>query len=169
MDRREVLASERTVATWQAELGVAAVLALLAIAVIADSLKVGIGWSVEGPQAGFFPFYVGLILLLASSTTFLTTLLSRTRDRENFVERTAFGRVLAVLVPMILYVAVMPWTGLYLASVLLIMFFMRAHGRFNPATCAGVAVGLTIGLFALFELWFLVPLPKGPLETALGF
>lgn len=169
MDDREVLTGERTMATWQVELVVATGLALVALAVIVDSVRVGIGWGAEGPQAGFFPFYVGLILLLASSTTFALNLRPGRRDRANFVDRTAVGRVLAVLIPLVIHVVAVRWLGLYVASALLIMFFMRIHGRFGVVTCVGVAIGLMVALFALFELWFLVPLPKGPLETALGF
>jgi hypothetical protein len=169
MDTKHALAAERTVAVWHVEIAVAALLALAGVAVMADSVRVGIGWGVEGPQAGFFPFYVGLILLGAATATLVRNLIPRLKDRENFVDRTSLRRVLSVLLPIIVYVALVPWTGLYLASALLIMFFMRAHGRFRLLTCLGIAVSLMVGLFALFELWFLVPLPKGPIETALGF
>lgn len=169
MNDREVLPGEHTAATWQVEVVVAGTLALVGAAVIVDSVRVGIGWGAEGPQAGFFPFYVGLILLLASSTTVILNLLPGRRDRANFVDRTKVARMLAVLIPLVIYVIAVRWLGLYVASALLVGLFMRVHGRFGAAACLGVAIGLMVGLFALFELWFLVPLPKGPLETALGF
>jgi hypothetical protein len=169
MEGRDPGAGERTAAVWHVELAVAALLALVAVVVIVDSLRIGIGWSYEGPQAGFFPFYVGLILLGAAATTFVANLLPALRDRDRFVDRTSLGRVLAVLVPAILFVIVARWLGLYLAAALLILFFMRVHGGYGLAISAGAGVMLAVALFALFELWFLVPLPKGPIETALGY
>lgn len=169
MEGRDPVAGERTAAVWQVEVVVAALLALVAVVVIADSLRIGIGWSFEGPQAGFFPFYVGLILLLASGTTLVANLLPRLRDRDNFVDRSALRRVASVLVPAILFVAAAKWLGIYLAAALLILFFMRVHGGYNPAVAAASGAVAAVALFALFELWFLVPLPKGPIEAALGF
>ncbi len=169
MEEQDIAGGERTAATWQVEVAVAGALALVALLVLADSWRIGIGWGAEGPQAGFFPFYVGLILLAASATTLVANLLPSLRDGANFVERTALRRVLAVLLPTVAYVVLVRWLGIYVASALLILFFMRVHGRHAFATAAAVALGVPVALFALFELWFLVPLPKGPLETALGF
>ena len=48
------------------EVGVAAVMALLGIITIIGSLQVGIGWGAEGPKSGFFPFWIGLIIVATS-------------------------------------------------------------------------------------------------------
>jgi hypothetical protein len=32
-----------------------------------------------------------------------------------------------------------------------------------------VSVGFSVSTFLVFETWFLVPMPKGPLETWLGY
>jgi hypothetical protein len=159
----------RTAAVWQVELAVAGLLMLVAVVVIADSFRIGIGWSHEGPQAGFFPFYVGLILLGASVVTFVANLLPALRDRDGFVDRAALRQVLVVLIPAVLFVAATGWLGIYLASALLILFFMRVHGGYGFPAAVGTSVAAALVLFAVFELWFLVPLPKGPFETALGY
>lgn len=169
MEERDIAGGERTAATWQVEVAVAGALAAVALLVLADSWRIGIGWGAEGPQAGFFPFYVGLILLASSAFTLAGSFLPSVRDGTTFVDRTALRGVLAVLIPAVLYVAAVGWIGIYVASALLILFFMRAYGRHRFATAAAVSVGVAVALFALFELWFLVPLPKGPLEDALGF
>jgi len=44
------------------ELAVAGFLFAIALLVITDSLRVGIGWADDGPRAGYFPFYIGLLL-----------------------------------------------------------------------------------------------------------
>lgn len=161
---------EPTLSTRGPELGVAALLMLIAGLVIADSLRVGTGWGEDGPRSGYFPFYIGLMLLGSGAWTFVTTLLKgRKGDSEGFATRSQLKLVLQVLAPMALYVGVMAWTGLYLASAALIAWFMRRHGRYGWALTAAVSVGVPLVAFLVFERWFLVPLPKGPIETALGF
>jgi hypothetical protein len=151
------------------ELGVAIVLVVIALGVIADSLRVGIGWAADGPRAGYFPFYIGLILLGASGTTMVSTLLRWKKLDREFAKRSELALVFAVLVPMVIYVAAVSFIGIYVASVLLIGYFMRKHGRFGWATTLAVSVGVPLAFFLVFERWFLVPLAKGPLEQLLGF
>ena len=52
---------------------------------------------------------------------------------------------------------------------MLIAFFMCAFGEFRLVTALATSIAIALVLFAVFELWFLTPLPKGPLEAALGF
>ncbi|MFL5337447.1 MAG: tripartite tricarboxylate transporter TctB family protein [Geminicoccaceae bacterium] len=70
--------------------------------------------------------------------------------------------------PTIVYVAAIGWLGIYLASALLIAAFMRVFGRYGYLLCGGLGVAIAVALFLMFEIWFQVPLPKGPLEAALG-
>ena len=150
------------------EVGVAVFLMLLALLVISDSLRVGIGWADDGPRSGYFPFYIGL-LLLASSATVLVTQLRRWRAADPaFAEQAQLRQVVAVFWPMVLYIGLVFPLGIYAASALLIGYFMRRYGRYGLAPTAAVSVGVPLLLFAVFERWFLVPLPKGPLEHWLG-
>ncbi len=151
------------------ELAVAALLMVFSGFVITDSVRVGTGWADDGPRAGYFPFYIGLLLLAASGTIFVTTLLRWKKLGATFVTKGEFSGVWAVFWPSVVTVALMPLTGLYVASALLIGYFMRRHGRYGwPATLA-VSIGVIVVFFLVFERWFLVPLPKGPLEHLLGF
>jgi putative tricarboxylic transport membrane protein len=168
-DRDSAQGGERAVATWPVELVVAGLLAGIAVLVMADSWRVGIGWGLEGPQAGFFPFYVGLILLGAAGTTMATNLVATSRARGSFVDREGFGRVLSVLVPTVVFVVAVNWLGIYVAAALLIAFFMRRHGGFALAASLGLGAAIAVLVFVTFEVWFLMPLPKGPLEAALGY
>jgi hypothetical protein len=149
------------------ELIVAAVLAALAGLVIADSLRVGIGWADDGPRAGYFPFYIGLLLLGASLWVIVGQLL-KWKQAAAFVSRAAGMQVLAVLWPMGVYVALIKLLGIYVASALLIGWFMHRHGEHRVRTKAAVALGVPLAFFFVFERWFLVPLPKGPLEALFG-
>jgi putative tricarboxylic transport membrane protein len=151
------------------ELGVAAFLLLLAGLVIADSLRVGIGWADDGPRSGYFPFYIGLFLLLASGSIVVSTLVNWRTLSAVFAEREQLATVFAMLVPMVIYVGGIWLLGIYLASALLIGYFMRRYGKFGWPATATVSVGVPLAFFLVFERWFLVPLPKGPIERMLGF
>ena len=157
------------VATWWIEAGVAGLLMATAVLVLADSWRVGLGWGSEGPRSGVFPFLVGLVLLGAAGMTLVRSLLPRLRSHDAFVDREGLGRVLGVLLPAIAFVAAAQWLGLYVAAALLIASFMWLLGRFALPVSLGVGVGIALVLFIVFERWFLMPLPKGPLEAALGF
>jgi len=150
------------------ELIVGLIIMGLATLVITDSMRIGIGWGDEGPKAGYFPFYVGLILIGASSLIVLTTLLKWGSSKEVFATRAELVPVFQMLVPMVIYVVAMVYLGIYLPSALLIGFFMRRHGNFAWPITMGVSLGVPIAFFLVFEKWFLVPLPKGPIENMLG-
>ena len=149
------------------ELGTAMVMTIFALIVIAGSLKAGIGWGAEGPQAGFVPFYVGLLMLASSIVNFGTALAARS-DRL-FAQWGQLAQVMSMLVPTAIYVALVPWIGIYVASALLIAFFMRWLGHYGWHLVAAIALGVPLVTFVIFEKWFLVPMPKGPIESYLGF
>ena len=150
------------------EVGVAGFMALLALIGIYGSLKVGIGWGAEGPRTGFFPFYVSLIVVISCIINIYSAVALPETGRL-FAEWSQLRRVLSVLVPTAIYVAVIPYTGIYVASALLVGLFMRWFGHYNWAIVIAVSILVPVANFLMFELWFLVPLPKGPLETLLGY
>lgn len=157
-----------TVHTRGPEVAVAALLLAIAGLVIADSLRVGIGWADDGPRSGYFPFYIGLLLAISSGWVLVAQLLRWRSDHQEFATRAQIGLVVSVLVPMVVYVGLIALLGIYVASALLIGFFMLRHGKYKARLALLVALGVPVFFFAVFEKWFLVPLPKGPLETWLG-
>ena len=150
------------------ELGVAGVIALLALIGIYGSLKNGVGWASDGPQAGFFPFYVCLIILVSCAVNVAQVLMAA-RDERVFAYWSQLGQVGSVLLPTIIYVLVISYSGIYVASGVLIAFFMRWFGRYSWLMAIAVGVLVPVLCFFMFEIWFLVPLPKGPLENMLGY
>jgi putative tricarboxylic transport membrane protein len=150
------------------EIGVAVAMAILALVGIYGSIKVGIGWGAEGPRAGFFPFYVSLAVLISCAVNFAKVVLSAD-DGQLFAEWGQIRQVLAVVVPTAIYVAAIPFLGIYVASALLIIAFMKRLGKYNWLMSIAVGVVVPILTFLMFEVWFLVPLPKGPLENFLGY
>ena len=156
------------ISTRWVELGVALALMVLALVVIGDSLRVGAGWADDGPKAGYFPFYIGLALLGASAWTAVQQL-RRWRHIEVFAERSQKRSVAAVMGPMVVHVVLIKFIGLYVASALLIGWFMHRHGQHRLTTKLAVPVAVPLVVFVVFERWFLVPLPKGPLEALFGY
>ena len=150
------------------EIGVALFISAFAFIVIVGSVRVGVGWGAEGPKAGFFPFYVALVIL-ASSIINLGSIISGPRDDSRFAEWGQLGKVTYMLVPTIIYVALIPWIGIYASSMLLIAVFMKWLGDYGWGMVAAISIGVPLVTFVIFERWFLVPLPKGPIEEYFGF
>jgi hypothetical protein len=148
-----------------AEIAVAAFFLALGALVIYDSARLGIGWADDGPKAGYFPFYVGLIICVSAAVNVLRALLVPAAKSKTFVEVGQLKMVLAVLVPTVIYVTALTWIGIYVASAAFIAFFMRWLGKYAWWKVAAVSLGTVVAFFLIFEIWFQVPLPKGPLES----
>jgi len=160
---------ERSAASVRAvEIGVAAVIFLLGAVVIFDSYRLGAKWGGDGPQAGYFPFYVGLLICASGAAILVRALRNPAFAAESFVSREELKKVLTVLVPTVVYVALIASLGFYLASTLYIAYFMWYLGKYPWIKIAPVSIGVSVAFFLIFEIWFSVPLPKGPLEAALG-
>jgi putative tricarboxylic transport membrane protein len=148
-------------------------LALMAVSTIVmiSSYMLGAGWAKNlGPDSGYFPFYVALIMFGASAVTFVQHLLARRPDGEgSFIAGGELKMVLQVLIPMAIFVVLSVYIGIYIPTFLFISFFMIWHGRYPLYKTIPIAIAVPIMLFVIFEIWFLVPLPKGPFEAWLGY
>lgn len=148
------------------EIVVAGLILLAGAVVIYDSMRLGYKWAPDGPQPGYFPFYIGLVLCLSSGINLFLAITKG--SREAFVTVPQLRLVLLVLVPTCIYTVVIAWLGIYVASVLFIAIFMWRLGHYTAKMILPVSLGVVVTFFLLFEVWFKVPLPKGPLEAALG-
>ena len=154
---------------------IAVALAFLAFGgvVVWDSRRLGSQWASDGPQAGYFPFYIGSIICIAAVAILIGAINSGAKGNKPFVFWGQLRMVLTVMVPSVAYVALIAnpvySLGIYEASALFIAFFMRLLGKYDWARIAGVSIGVMVGFFLMFEVWFKVPLPKGPLEALFGF
>jgi hypothetical protein len=139
-----------------------------------DSARLGSKWGADGPEAGYFPFYIGLIMCVGAAVNLARAFMGKDIDETSFVSRTSLGLVISVIVPTIVYVLLiggvgpLPGLGIYVASAVFIAVFMRWLGKYAWLKTSLVSVGVTVAFFLMFEIWFKVPLPKGPLEAALG-
>lgn len=157
-----------------AELALALLTTFIGAAVMLGSYQAGIGWSDTGPESGHFAFFVGLIMIAASLGTIFFTLRRRkisSAQDEPFITRAPLRHVLAMFIPICVYVVAIRLLGMYLASVLFIAWFMvRANDAGRPSwwRVALVSVGTVAVVYLVFERWFNVPLYAGPLAEMLG-
>lgn len=151
------------------EIIVAAVILLFGAVVASESARLGARWGDDGPQAGYFPFYIGLLVVISSLVTLGQALLDRSaKARASFVERGQLKLVFSVLGPALVYVLVIQWFGIYLASAVYVAVFMVWLGKYAwwKAVLSGIAVSVSV--FVMFEIWFQVPLHKGTLYDPLS-
>ena len=146
-------------------------LLLLALAMLLgfDNWRSGMGWAKDGPQSGYLPFYLCVILAGASLYGLGVAFLRRTEFAKTFVTRDQLRRVMQVFVPTFLFVLLMQWLGLYVASFLLVAGFMRIIGRIALWKSLRTSILFAIIMFATFQIAFDVIMPMGPLEAAFGF
>jgi hypothetical protein len=150
-----------------------AVVALLFMAasciVMWDSWRIGARWVGDGPHAGYFPFYIGVIMFIASLGTLIMSVMTKSPNLNTFVGKSQFVSVLRVLIPTAIFVAAIPFIGLYVSGALFIIAFMIWIGKYSVLKAVPVGVVVMVFFFFLFERWFLIPLPKGPVENMLGY
>ncbi len=151
------------------EITVSLLLLGLALTLGYDNWRTGISWDSTGPQAGYFPFYLCVVLAGASLYGLVAALASRPADADTFVTRAQARRVMAVFVPTLLFCLVTQFLGLYVASFLLIAGFMRGIGKIALWKSLLTAFVFTAIMFVTFDIAFDVIMPKGPLEAAFGY
>lgn len=156
------------VSTRVMEIAVGAILFVLGLILIVDAIRLGTGWGDDGPKSGYFPFYIGLILCVSSAVSIYKGMRAP-GAADAFVERGQARLIMAVLIPTIVYVVAIGLLGIYVASAAFIGVFMVWQGKFTWLKSALISVFVVIALWMMFEVWFKVPLPKGPLEALFGY
>ena len=153
------------------ELIVAAFFAGIGLLVVIDSFRTGYQWSSDGPQPGYFPFYIGCTLIVGAIVVAVQTLLGwkKSENVEPFVTFSQLRLMMTILIPTSLFVLGVVLIGFYVSSVLFISSFMVWQGKYSHLKSALVGLCVSGALFLLFDVWFLLPLPKGPIETFFGY
>ena len=155
--------SQRTV-----EIAVALSTLAFGVLVLFGSLQVGIDWGFEGPKPGFVPFYVSLFIIVASIYNLVQAVSLGGIKPGLFSSWEQLRRVMSVLVPASIYVALVPFLGIYVSSILLIAVFMMWLGGYTAWKTLPIAIGVPAIAYIVFERYFQIPLPKGPIEYWLG-
>jgi len=155
---------ESGIATWIVEVFVALCLFVLGAVVAYNSWKLGAGWRDDGPGAGYFPFYIGLLICTASAIVGVRGMRSGSRVDKVFVTHSQLRLVLTVLLPSLAFVAAVQVVGIYVGSLLFIAGFMVWVGKYHWAKSVAIAFAVMAIAFLMFEVWFKVPLFKGALD-----
>jgi hypothetical protein len=140
------------------------------LTVMIGSLKLGASWGADGPEAGYFPFYISLIIMLSSTVTlYQAAIVNKKKKTESFVEKEPFKQVMAVLLPAAVFVLGVQLIGIYVSSALYIAIFMVWLGKYPIWKAVAVSIGVSVALYLMFEFWFQVPLPHGSWINPLEF
>lgn len=156
--------ASRRITTWKVELFVATCLLALGAVVAFKSYALGAGWREDGPGPGYFPFYIGLLICIASVVVLVRAMLPASRDESVFVTHSQLRQVLTVLLPSLAFVLAVQFLGLYVGSMLFIAGFMVWIGRYGWLRSVLVGFAVAAVAFVMFEVWFKVPLFKGSLD-----
>jgi hypothetical protein len=151
-----------------AEIATALVTLALGVTIVVGAREFGTGWSAGGPEPGTFPFYVGLLVTAASAGNMVVAW-RRRHSARLVVTATQLRRIAAFGVPILGFVALALTLGFYVATAIYLALVMRVQGGFRWLACIAVAAGTSLFFFAVLEVWFKVPLLKGPLEALLGY
>ncbi len=161
-DKESGPGAESVVSTRTVEAVVAAIIFVFAAIFLFNSYKLGFRWGSDGPQSGYFPFYVSLIICVSSAAIFFQALFTDDiKGAMPFVERTQLKQVMSVLLPMAAYVVGIQLVGIYAASIAYVALFMRWLGKYSWVKSILLALTISVMFFLMFEVWFRVPLFKG--------
>lgn len=157
-------AQRQGVATYKVEAAVAFLILVLGITVASGSWKLGAGWTTDGPGAGYFPFYIGVLMCIAGLGVMYQTVFGKNKDTDIFVDNDQLKLVLSVFIPACIYVLGVQFLGLYIASAIYIALFMIILGKFSILKSVVTSLIIIVLFFFMFEVWFKVPLFKGSLD-----
>ena len=132
------------------------------------AVEYGVAWRAAGPQAGTFPFLMGLLVLLGSAGTAVQAALARRDLAMPVLDREQAWRVVTFVGPIVLFVAGALWLGLYVSGALYLTLTMWLQGGYRPHVSLATGIIAALFFYAVLELAFQVPLLKGPLEAAIG-
>jgi len=151
------------------DLVVALLIGALGALVVYESARLGSSWGSDGPEAGYFPFYIGLFICVCSGVIAVQSALRLRTDRRTFVEYGQLKQVLTILVPTFGYVLGVQLIGIYVSAAVFILLFMKFMGKYSWLRSVIVGGSVSVCAFVMFEIWFKTPLPKGPVENLLGY
>lgn len=163
-NENDIEVQRQGVATYKVEAVVAFVIFVVGITVAMASWKLGAGWTTDGPGAGYFPFYIGVLMCIAGLGVMYQAVFSKDRDTDIFVDNEQLKLVLSVFIPACVYVLGVQFLGLYIASAIYIALFMMILGKFSKLKSVFISLAVIVLFFFMFEVWFKVPLFKGKFD-----
>ena len=148
----------------KAEIVVGALLVATAAIIIRETVRLGAGWGLSGPQPGFFPTIAALLMAIGAGVLIVRAV--RSPGSPLFESRDAAVSVLKVGGPLAAAVASLEYLGFYLMTALYVGFFAMWYGRYRWFVAAAAGLLLPVALFFAFERGFRIPLPKSVLHPS---
>lgn len=149
------------------EIATACVTAAVGGIVCYGATQNGISWN-DGPEPGYFPFYIGCLIVFGSLVTIGQTVLRRASVGDIFIDGERLRTVVAFFLPIVALTLVSAWLGLYIGMALYIFYAMRVSAGFRTHTALFTAAVVVAVNFIIFEKIFVVPLLKGPILEHFG-
>lgn len=149
------------------EIAMALVTAALGAIVCYGSLENGIAWDSSGPEPGYFPFYVGCLIILGSAGIALQALL-KSDSAEPVLDGARLKAVVSFFVPIIGFVAISSVLGLYIGMAVYTFYAMYWPGRMSLLSSVITTIIVIAVNWVIFEILFMVPLLKGPVLNYFG-
>ena len=155
----------------KADIAVGVVILWIGLLVMFESIRLDIGWGMEGPRAGFYPFIMSLGVV-AGSVIILAQAFQRkgvSGPGQPFIPPGAIKPVLQCVVPAALMVFLTEYIGLYVAAGLYMAVYMRWIGRHRWRTVVILSIAIPLASYVVFDKLFLIPMPEGSLVRSLPF
>jgi len=146
-----------------ADIVVAAVLLGLGLIVAWDAYRLGAGWEMGGPQAGFFPMIMA-ILVVGGCLIVMRQAVKGTasvKGEKPFILAGGLRPILTVFLPAVAMVLVTEVIGLYLAAMIYLAVYIRLVGGFRWTTVLLISIPIPLIFYWLFDKVFLIPMPMG--------
>ncbi len=135
----------------------------IGIVIVVDSARLGFKWGMNGPESGFFPFYLGAGTIVCALLVLRKVAAQYKKEGagKRLMPEGALNSILWVLVPATVMIAITELVGLHIAAALYMGFYMRVVGRIRWTTTILISLLVPISLYIAFDKLFLVPLPQG--------
>ena len=136
---------------------------LVGLIALGDAIRLGFGWGMSGPEAGFFPFYLGLGILIC--TVFIVAKAIKSYRREGLgkplIPEGGLTQILWILIPAIAVCLLTELIGLHLATMFYLAFNIRVLGKMGWVKVIVISVLVPVSMYIVFDRVFQIPLPEG--------
>ena len=147
----------------RADIYVGLFLMVIGLLVLGDAIRLGFGWGLSGPEAGFFPFYMSLGIVICTFFIVLRgiKLLKKEGTGKPLIRQGGLTQILWVLIPAAGMVLLTELIGLHLATVLYLAFYMGVVGKEKWGKAILLSILIPLVVYIVFDRVFLIPLPEG--------
>ena len=141
------------------EAGVALALVILAVVLLVESVRLGPGWGESGPQPGFFPFVLTVLMVIGAVGVMIVNVFLQPDPRPLFELSQSLSDMLRVLFPIVAAVLLIRWAGIYVTSGVYMAFFMAWYGKFRWYQAVAGGVILPAVLWGILREGFNIGMP----------